>query len=366
MADHYDTLGVSRDATAEEIKRSYRRLARQHHPDANPDDPRAAERFRAVSEAYEVLSDPAKRRNYDMFGDQRTSGFDVGFGGFGGLGGISDIFDTFFGGGTGAGRPGPAAGSDVLAQVELTLEEAAEGVERDVEVSVLDECPDCHGSRAAPGTFPSRCPECQGTGQVRHVRRTVFGDMMTATTCRRCNGRGQEITTPCPTCSGHGRIPVSRSLTVDIPAGVDDGAQLRVTGHGEAGERGGRKGDLYVEIRVLPHEIFKRAGDDLGCEVVVPMTVAALGGTVQIPTLDGYEDHAIEPGTQSGEVIRFRNKGMPRLNGRGRGMLVALLKVETPRDLSREEAELVARLAELRGEEAGHSGFFDRVKEAFK
>lgn len=361
--DHYQTLGVSRSATQDDIKRSYRRLARRHHPDANRHDPSAEETFKEVTRAYEVLSDPAKRRRYDTFGDERASA------GFGDFGGISDLFETFFGGmgGGGSRRGGSTRGSDVLAEVALTLEEAAEGVERDVDVSVLGECPECGGSGAAHGTAPTRCSECGGEGELRQVRRTMLGNVMTAAPCVRCGGTGQEIHDPCERCFGHGRVQVSETLTVRIPPGVDDGAQLRVSGRGEAGVRGGRKGDLYVSVRVLAHETFRRAGDDLGCEVVVPMTVAALGGSVDVPTLGGSEPLTITPGTQSGEIARLKGHGMPRLDGRGRGQIVALLRVETPEDLSDEETDLLQRLAELRGEVVGTKGsLFDKVKEAFQ
>jgi molecular chaperone DnaJ len=358
--DHYETLGVSQSATPDEIKRAYRRLARAHHPDANSQDPQAEERFKEVSRAYEVLSDPEKRQRYDAYGDERAPQ------GFGDIGDISDLFASFFGGGGGRTRRGPARGADVLAEVELTLEEAAAGAEREVEVEVLGQCRECDGSGAAPGSFPSKCSECGGTGELREMRRTVFGNVVTAAPCIRCSGTGQVILDPCPRCQGAGRLPVQETLTVQIPPGVDDGARLRVSGRGEAGPRGGRSGDLYVSIGVAPHDIFQRAGDDLACEVKLPMTTAALGGVAHVPTLDGDEPIEISPGTQSGEVVRFRGKGMPRLNGRGRGELVGVLRVETPRDLTREEAEVLESFAKLRGEEPQErAGFFDRIKEAF-
>lgn len=364
MADHYSTLGVDRDATPDEIKKAYRKLAREHHPDANPGDAAAAEHFKDVNRAYEVLSDPQKRANYDAYGDERGPG--AGFGGFSDFGGISDLFSTFFGGAGASTTRGTGRGSDVLAEVVLTLEEAAAGVEREVDVTTLGECETCSGSGAAPGTFPTRCSACGGTGETREVRRTVFGNVMTAATCRRCGGRGEEITTPCDTCAGRGRVQVTDVLTVQIPPGVDSGAQLRVSGRGEAGVRGGRSGDLYVAIEIEPHSVFRRAGDDLACEVKVPMTVAALGGSVEMPTLDGAEPIEVEPGTQSGQVVRLRGRGMPRLHGRGHGDLVGLLKVETPSDLTSEETELLARFAEMRGEQAGPRGLFDKIKEAFQ
>jgi molecular chaperone DnaJ len=362
--DYYQTLGVARDAPQDEIKRAYRRLARQYHPDANRADPEAEERFKEVTRAYEVLSDASKRRRYDMFGDERES-VTAGWGDFGG---VTDIFDAFFGGfgGTRSGRRGAARGADILAEVELTLEEAARASERDVEVAGLAQCPDCGGSGAAPGTARAPCPDCGGTGEVRQVRRTVFGNVMTASTCPRCGGEGSYVSTPCSRCSGRGRITVTDTLTVRIPPGVEDGAQLRVSGRGEAGVRGGRSGDLYVSIRVRPHEVFKRAGEDLGCEVEVPMTVAALGGEIEVPTLEGPHELTISPGTQSGEVVRLRGKGMPRLEGGGRGQLVVLLRVQTPRDLDEEQVELLRRVAELRGEQVGQRGLFERIREAFQ
>jgi molecular chaperone DnaJ len=360
--DHYQTLGVARNASQDEIKRAYRGLARRHHPDANQHDPDAEERFKEVTRAYEVLSDPTKRQRYDMFGDERA-----GAAGFSDFGGISDLFASFFGGAGGTSRQrGPTRGADILAEVELTLEEAAVGVERDVEVETLVECSECDGSGAARGTFPSRCSDCGGTGEVRHARQTVFGNMITATSCPRCGGSGQVIDEPCGTCAGRGRVRTTDILTVRVPAGVDDGAQLRVSGRGQAGVRGGRSGDLYVEIRVAPHHIFRRVGDDLGCEVAVPMTIAALGGEIEVPTLEEPELIEVAPGTQSGEVVTLRGHGMPRVRRGGRGELVALLKVETPVDLDAEQADLLRSFAELRGEPAGAKGFFDKLKQAFR
>src|ERR687892_488567 len=305
--DYYAALGVSREATADEIKRAYRKLARQHHPDANQQDPDAAERFKEITRAYEVLSDPDKRQRYDMF-----------------------------------------------------------GAEREVTLDTLVECEMCAGSGASPGTYPSRCRECGGAGEVRTARRTMLGNVITATPCPVCGGTGERIDDPCKRCSGQGRVRVSDTLTVGIPAGVDDGAQLRVTGRGQAGARGGRSGDLYVSIRVTPHPVFRRAGEDLGCEVAVPMTIAALGGEIEVPTLEDPETIDVAPGTQSGEVVRLKGRGMPRVERSGRGELVVLLKVDTPTDLDPEQAELLRRLAELRGENAGTKGFFDKLKQAFR
>ncbi len=361
-ADYYEVLGISRQATPEEVKRAYRRLARELHPDTNR-DPEAADRFKEVTRAYEVLSDPQKRQRYDAFGDER-----IDAGAFADFGGISDLFASFFGGSPAqTRRRGPTRGADILAEVQVSLEDAAAGVERDVELETLVECSECGGSGSAAGTFPVRCSDCGGTGEMREVRRSVFGSVMTASTCARCGGTGQEVVDPCRACGGRGRVRSVETLTVRVPAGIDDGAQLRVTGRGEAGVRGGRAGDLYVVVRVQPHESFRRAGADLGCEVAVPMTVAALGGHVDVPTLDGDEPLEIPAGTQSGEVLRLKGRGMPRLEGRGRGDLVVLLKVETPGDLTAEQAELLEQLAGLRKEPVTPrgEGLFGRIKQAF-
>lgn len=363
MADYYEVLGVSRQAAPDEIKRAYRRLARELHPDANREDPAAADKFKDVTRAYEVLSDPQKRQRYDTFGDER-----IDAGAFADFGGISDLFASFFGGvGGSTRRRGPTRGADILAEVAVSLEEAASGIERDVELETLVECAQCHGSGSAEGTYPVRCSDCGGTGEMREVRRSVFGSVMTATTCARCGGTGQEVVDPCRACSGRGRVRSVETLTVRVPAGIEDGTQLRVSGRGEAGVRGGHAGDLYVVVRVEPHEIFRRAGADLGCEVGVPMTIATLGGHVDVPTLDGDEPLEIPAGTQSGEVLHLKGRGMPRLEGRGRGDLVVLLKVETPEDLDAEQADLLERLAALRNEQVAPrpDGLFDRIKQAF-
>ncbi|HEX2240079.1 MAG TPA: molecular chaperone DnaJ [Actinomycetota bacterium] len=360
MPDYYEVLGISPQATPDEIKRAYRRLARELHPDANRDDPGAADKFKEVTRAYEVLSDPQKRQRYDAFGDER-----IDAGAFADFGGISDLFASFFGGST--RRRGPTRGADILAEVQVSLAEAAAGIEREVELETLIECSQCGGTGSAEGTFPVRCSDCGGTGEMREVRRSVFGSVMTATTCARCGGSGQEVVDPCRSCGGRGRVRSVETLNVRVPAGIEDGTQLRVTGRGEAGMRGGRAGDLYVVVRVQAHEVFRRAGADLGCEVAVPMTIAALGGHVDVPTLDGDEPLEVPAGTQSGEVVRLKGRGMPRLDGRGRGDLVVLLKVETPGELDAEQAELLERLAALRNEHIAPrtEGFFDRIKQAF-
>lgn len=360
MADHYAVLGVQRGASAEEIKLAYRQLARELHPDTNPDEA-AHERFKEVTHAYEVLSDPAKRQRYDTFGDDRAGG-----GNFQDFGNISDIFSSFFGGMGGTGGRRSMRGTDVVVEVMITLEDAATGIEQEVEVRTLASCDTCQSTGAQPGTSPIECTTCGGQGQVRQRQRSIFGDVMTAATCPTCSGTGRLIPSPCEECDGHGRISVVDTVTVQIPAGIDHGSHLKIAGRGEAGLRNAPPGDLYVQVQVQQHDIFQRGGDDLGCEVGVPFTIATLGGKVEVPTLDGFEEIEIVPGTQPDEIVRLKGRGMPRLNGRGRGTLVAMLKIVVPTDLDAEQVELLARLAELRGEEAGSKGFLEKFKQAFR
>ncbi len=368
MADYYELLGVSRDASADDIKRAYRRLARQLHPDANPDDPAAEARFKEVAVAYETLSDPQRRQQYDMFGE---AGPQAGspFGG----GGLGDIFDMFFNGSSpfGGGAPGPTGpprGADLEAVVDLAFADAVFGVEAPVSVRTAVPCDDCEATGAAPGTTPATCPECNGAGQVRRVRQSILGQMVTAGPCNRCGGFGTVVPTPCPACRGEGRIVDERAYTVDVPAGIDTGATLRLSGRGAVGPRGGAAGDLYVHVRVAPDERFSRHGDDLVHELHVPVTQAALGAHVPLETLDGDEVIAIEPGTQTGKVVRLRQRGVPHLQGRGRGDLLVQVVVDTPTDLTDEEVGLLSRFAELRGHEIAppEHGFMSKLRSAFK
>jgi molecular chaperone DnaJ len=352
VPDLYAVLGVRRDASEDEIRRAYRQLARELHPDVNA-DPEAERRFKQVTAAYQTLSDPAKRQQYDMYGS--GGGGMPDFFRFGDMG---DIFDVFFGGGVGGRRRGPRRrsriqrGEDLFMQIGLTFEEAAFGVERDVTVDTRAECERCHGSGCEPGTFPSRCRRCGGAGEIQDVARSVFGTVMTARPCTVCEGTGEEIAVPCKECSGEGRIPTQRSITVEVPAGVSDGMDLRLPGRGQEGRQGGGSGDLYVSLRVEPHPLFDRRGQDLVCALPVPMTLAALGGEVEIPTLEATETIRIEPGTPSGAVIRLKGHGIPHLGRRGRGDMFVTVLVDTPKAKSKDERRLLEELAEARGERA--------------
>lgn len=364
--DYYELLGVPRTATPDEIKRAFRKLARELHPDTNP-DPTAEERFKEVALAYETLSDPDRRGRYDRFGPEGMAG-GAGFDPFAGAG-LGDIFEAFFGGGFGRGGPaGPARGPDAEARLVLDLEEAVFGVEKTVELRMPVECEVCAGSGCEPGTHPSTCRTCNGAGEVRQVRRTILGQMMTAMPCSACSGSGREILSPCRECRGEGRVNRPSSVDVQVPAGIDDGQRLRMTGRGPAAPRGGAPGDLYVHIAVRPHARFERQGDDLRQVIRLAMTQAALGAHLRVETLDGEEDLVIPAGTQNGRVFRLRGRGVPSLRGRGRGDLVIEIGVAIPERLSGEEADLLRKLAALRGEDVApkDEGFFSRIRSAFQ
>ena len=375
-ADYYELLGVPPDASDDDLKRAYRRLARELHPDARPGDAAAEERFKEVTLAYETLRDRERRRRYDLFGPDAIQGAGPGggdpFTGFGG--GLGDIFEAFFGGaspfaGAGAGRRGSTQlrGADAELAVELSFEEAVFGAQREVQVRIASLCETCAGSGARAGTTPTRCRQCQGTGELRRVRQSILGQMVTSTVCTRCGGTGEEISSPCPDCRGEGRTVGERTYTVDVPAGVDDGSTLRLTGRGSAGPRGGPPGDLYVHLRVLRHPRFTRRGYDVIHTLHLPMTQAAVGVHLPFETLDGAEDLVVPAGTQTGRVFRLRGRGVPHVQGRGRGDLLVEVVVETPTGLDKAQEELMRQLAAERDEEVAppESKRFSRIRSAF-
>jgi molecular chaperone DnaJ len=341
-------------------------LARQLHPDANPGDQSTEARFKEMVVAYETLSDPEKRRRYDMFGpDGANAGANFG-------GGFGDLFDMFFGGGgfgDAGGRGGGAPrGIDLEVVVDLAFEQAVFGAEVPVAVRTALACEHCEASGAAPGTTPVTCTTCAGSGQVRRVRQSILGQMVTAGQCSTCQGFGTLIPDPCPTCHGEGRQIQEKTYTVEVPAGIDTGATLRLAGRGAVGPRGGGIGDLYVHVRVQPHEHFGRDGDNLVHELHVPFTQAALGTTLSFETLDSVEELTVKRGTQSGDTIRIKGRGVPHVQGRGRGDLLVRLIVDVPRKISPEEEALLRQLAELRGDDVAiaEAGLFSRIRSAFK
>lgn len=349
--DYYKILGIDHTADQKAASAAYRRLARQYHPDVNK--ARGAEdRFKEINEAYQVLSDPDRRAQYDRFGtvqpvpglgDLRGSGFDP----------FEDIFDMFFGRRRGATRveqEGPERGADLRSDMEVTLEEAARGIEKTIEVQRLDTCPSCFGTGAERGSSPEQCPTCHGSGEVRYSQRTVFGSFTQIATCSTCGGTGTVLRNPCRQCRGSGRAEVQRTLTVTVPPGVDDGTRLRLAGEGESGVRGGPRGDLYAVIRLRPHPVFERRGRDLYCAVPISITQAALGDEIEVPTLDGPIAQTLPAGIQPGTSVTIRSKGMPDSRG-GRGDLIVRLDVHVPTDLTAEERRLLLQLAKLRGEQ---------------
>lgn len=345
MQDYYQALGVSRDATPEEIKNAFRKLARQTHPDANPGDPTAEARFREIAEAYEVLSDPQRRARYDhgeVFG-----GGDL----FSQFGGLDDILQQFFGGGFGGRRAGPRRGPDVAASVVLTLADAAGPTNREVEFRAPSPCDRCDGRGSEPGHDPITCPTCRGAGTVQVARDSFLGRMMTVAPCAQCGGRGQIIEHRCTKCEGDGLISTKRTVTVDVPAGVEDGTRLRLSGRGGAGERGAPPGDLYVEVHVSEDERFARNGDELHHRVEIGVSEAVFGTTVEIPVIDADDESIDLPaGTQPETVYRLAKKGMPRLRRRGRGDLFVHIGVVIPTDLTDEQVDLLRSYGDLRGE----------------
>ena len=369
MADYYDLLGVAPNATPEEIKSAYRRLARQLHPDANPGDRHAEERFKEVAKAYEVLSDPELRGRYDRFGEAGIAGA----GGSGDMfGGLGDIFHAFFGDGSPLGgrgrRAGPPRGQDIEQTAEITLRQAVFGDTIPIVVRTAVRCDECDGSGAGEGTAPVRCVECDGRGQVQRVRQSMLGQMVSSAVCPRCSGFGEVIVTPCASCQGEGRLTTETTYQVDVPAGVDNGSTLRLSGRGAVGPRRGETGDLYLHLRVLHNEHFERLGDDLVVRLPVTIAQAALGTTRELETFDGPVTIGVEPGTAPGKEFVLRGKGAHRLRSRGRGDLRVVVDVVVPTRLSGAEADALRRYAELRGEQVGEpeQGLLKKIRSAFQ
>ncbi len=369
--DYYEVLGLDRNATESEIKKAYRRLAKQYHPDLNKDDPNAENKFKEMKEAYDVLSDPQKRSRYDRFGHEagRPGGFN-GFGGTG-FGGIDEIFEQFFGGmggmGTRSRQRGPEQGDHLRYDMEITLEEAFYGGEKVITIPRTETCPDCDGKKTRSTDGSKTCSSCGGSGQQQYARSTPFGRFVSMQVCSTCRGEGAVISDPCPTCGAQGLIVQERKIDIKIPPGVEDGSRLRVSGGGEAGLRGGPAGDLYVVFRIRPHKKFQRKGSDLWTEEAISISQAALGVEKEVSTLEGSATLRVPEGTQHGETIRLKGHGMPRLRGSGRGDLHVKVDVNIPKSLTKRQKELLEEFAYLNGEEVGleNKGFFDRMKDAF-
>ncbi|MCA1552771.1 MAG: molecular chaperone DnaJ [Chloroflexi bacterium] len=369
--DYYDVLGVARNASDEEIKRAYRRLAMQYHPDRNKDGD-AATKFKEVNEAYEILSDGEKRQLYDRYGHAgpRGAGYSQDFSGFAGF---SDIFEDLFGGGgfsrsNAAQRRAPRRGADLRHLLTITFEEAVFGSDKEIEITRSDTCPTCQGSGAEPGTQPKRCPQCNGSGEVRRVQQTILGSMVNVSTCDRCNGEGEIVTTPCHECRGYKRVQTQQKLTVQIPAGVDDGTQIRLAGQGEPGAQGGPPGNLYVQLKVKPHKYFQRQENDILLDVKINFAQAALGDEITIPTLDGDVTLKIPAGTQTAKTFTLADKGVPYLRRSGRGDQLVSVHVVTPDNLTEQQRKLLKDLSKTLGKEVieqpKHS-IIDKVKDAF-
>ena len=363
--DYYEVLGVSKDADAKEIKKAYRKLAMKYHPDKNPGDKAAEEKFKEINEAYEVLSDEEKRSTYDRFGHdglngQAGFGGGQGFGGFGGSGGFGgfedifgDIFGSGFGGFGGSGgssrRRGPRRGADIRQSVTIKFEEAAFGKKIKVKINRSEECDECHGSGAKPGTTKKTCPTCHGSGTVQSVQRTPFGNIASQRTCSTCNGEGEINESPCNKCHGKGSIRKTKTIEVDIPAGIDDGQMIKLSGQGEVGEKGGPRGDLYIVVNVQKHDIFTREGYDVYIEMPIRFTQAALGDKLEVPTLDGKVSYTLPEGTQTGTVFRLREKGIPKLRSNSRGDQYVKVIIDTPKKLNDEQKELLRKFDESCG-----------------
>ncbi|ADK13867.1 molecular chaperone DnaJ [Clostridium ljungdahlii] len=375
--DYYEVLGLEKGASDGDIKKAFRKLALKYHPDRNPNDKKAEEKFKEINEAYQVLSDPQKKAQYDQFGTTDfNGGGDAGFGGFGGfdfsdMGGFGDIFDSFFGGGGGFGsssrrRNAPQKGADLEYTLNLTFEEAVFGVEKEINIARNEKCEACGGTGAKKGTHPHTCDKCGGTGQMRTQRNTPLGSFVSMSTCDKCGGRGTIIKDPCPECRGKGAVRKHRKIKVKVPAGVDNGNIIPLRGQGESGKNGGQSGDLYVNIRVSPHSKFKRKGFDIYTDTHISFGKASLGTSLKVATIDGDVKYDVPSGTQSGTVFRLKGKGVPRVNGHGRGDQYVNVIVDVPKDLNEKQREAIIMLMEASGEvpagESGKKSIFDKLK----
>ncbi len=376
--DYYEVLGVEKNAAESEIKKAYRKMAAKYHPDVNH-EAGAEEKFKEINEAYEVLSDADKKARYDQFGfagvdpnfNAGGNPFEGGFGGFGGFGDLGDIFGDFFGGGAGRGRSSanaPRKGENAVVQVELSFEEAAFGAKKEVNVGRIEICDRCHGSGAADGTHPETCDRCHGSGQIRTTQNFMGMTMQSTAACPKCGGKGQLIRTPCVRCKGKGKVRRSQKITVDIPAGIDNGQSVRVSGQGSAGSNGGPNGDLLVAVSIRSHPLFHRDGSNVLCEMPISFTQAACGADIEVPTLDGKVRYSIPEGTQTGTTFRLRGKGIPYVGYKNRGDQYVTVVIETPTQLTKEQKELQKKFEEATSETATpkRKSFLDKLLENFK
>lgn len=377
--DYYEVLGVDKSASAEDIKKAYRQLAKKYHPDLNPGNKEAEEKFKEVNEAYEVLSDADKKARYDQFGHAGVDpsygggGYGGGFsGGFGDMGDISDIFNSFFGGGfSSSGRSNPNAprrGQDIQTNININFMDACFGKEVEVSINRMEKCPDCNGTGAAAGSSAETCPDCHGTGQIKVTQRTPFGMISQQKPCTRCGGKGKIINNPCPKCRGNGRYTAAKKIKVSVPAGIDDSQTLQVSGQGHAGINGGPNGDLHVTVSVRPDPIFERDGYDIHTEVPITYTQAVLGDEITVPTIDGKVKYTVPEGTQNGTIFRFKGKGVKKLNSSSRGDQYVHVYIEVPKNLSKKQKDMLKEFESTMTDENYNKrkSFFDKIRAAFK